>query len=343
MDDSHRNFENFDDFIVQTFGKPIADLFMRPYNSKVWAYQPAKLDAGWIAERVSVPDPVRIVRNLATGKDDVGWGPNNEFRFPKKGGTGAIWNALADTLPKEKVLKGCKVLELDAETKTLNLANGQKQRYELLISTMPLDQLAAISHDDDWIKCVSGLVHSSVYVIGLGLKGKVTPQLRDKCWMYFPEDNCPFYRVTHFSLYSPENVDDIDTHWSLMCEVSHSTDKPVDETSIVEDTINGMVNSGLIDTPQQVCHTWMHRVEYGYPTPTLGRDRILDKILPALKEKNILSRGRFGAWKYEVGNMDHSFMQGFEAAEHIMHDSPEITVFNPGFVNAPNSVPDRKR
>lgn len=43
------------------------------------------------------------------------------------------------------------------------------------------------------------------------------------------------------------------------------------------------------------------------PTPTLGRDEALDEILPTLeKDFGILSRGRFGSWKYEVGNQDHS-------------------------------------
>ena len=61
-------------------------------------------------------------------------------------------------------------------------------------------------------------------------------------------------------------------------------------------------------------HSWTHRVEYGYPTPSRGRDAVLRRLLPAFWQQDILSRGRFGAWRYEVGNMDHSFMQGVEAA-----------------------------
>jgi len=64
-------------------------------------------------------------------------------------------------------------------------------------------------------------------------------------------------------------------------------------------------------------------VGYSYPIPTLDRDRALDILQPALLEKGIYSRGRFGAWRYEIGNMDHSVMMGVEAVNHILNGEPE--------------------
>jgi hypothetical protein len=82
-----------------------------------------------------------------------------------------------------------------------------------------------------------------------------------------------------------------------------------------------------------VAHTWYHRAEYAYPIPTLSRDGIVNSLLPDLMRSGILSRGRFGAWLYEVGNMDHSFMQGFEAAAHVLFGAPELTVWHPHLAN----------
>lgn len=43
------------------------------------------------------------------------------------------------------------------------------------------------------------------------------------------------------------------------------------------------------------------------PTPSLSRDAALNEILPTLRDEfGIHSRGRFGSWKYEAGNQDHS-------------------------------------
>jgi len=331
-------FANFDDFISRTFGEGIAEIFMRPYNQKAWAYPPTKLDTGWLGERVSVPNPVRVAHNALLKTDDTAWGPNNRFQFPVTGGTGAIWAALAQQLPTDRVITDCEALELDPGAKRIRLSNGTEQDYGTLISTMPLDCLAAISGRQDWMELASGLMHSAVHVIGIGIKGQAPPAVQTKCWMYFPEANLPFYRLTHFSKYSPNNVDDIGVHWSIMAEVSESPDKPVDASTVAAETLRGLQAIGFIECPEQVTHTWTHRAEYAYPTPSLGRDEIVHRLLPELRELDILSRGRFGAWKYEVGNMDHSFMQGVEAARHLLYGSPELTLWHPDLVNQPHPV-----
>jgi protoporphyrinogen oxidase len=331
-------FANFKELIIDTFGDGIAELFMLPYNYKVWAHEPEGLGVNWIGERVAVPDPVRVARNVALNADDASWGPNNTFRFPRHGGTGAIWRTLASQLPQPRIATGCGVTGIDVDARRVFLSDGRQDDYGTLISTMPLDRLVRLLRRQPWIEAANRLLHSSVHIVGVGLNGKAPPDLATKCWMYFPEDNCPFYRVTHFSLYSPNNVDDINVHWSLMCEVSESPVKPIDRAGVVDDVVRGLVAAGLIESAQQVCHTWSTRVEYSYPIPTPDRDDVLDFLLPALAEKGILSRGRFGAWRYEVANQDHAFMQGYEAAAHVIHGSPELTVWDPGFVNTPHRV-----
>jgi protoporphyrinogen oxidase len=330
--------KDFEQFILRTFGCGIAELFMLPYNYKVWAYPPSRLGVNWLGERVAVPDLARVVQNVVRGEDDVSWGPNNQFSFPRHGGTGAIWSALAQTLPESNVRLGREVVGIDVDASTVRFADGGEDRYEALISTLPIDRLARMSGRQDWIEATSGLLRSSTYVIGVGLEGKAPDDLATKCWMYFPEDNSPFYRATHFSLYSPNNVDDIGQHWSLMCEVSESPEKLVDPNRVVEETIAGLLASGLIDSPRRVHHIWLRHVDYSYPIPTPDRDAILNRILPELADHRILSRGRFGAWRYEVGNMDHSFMQGYEAAAHLLYGSPELTLWEPSLVNTPHPV-----
>lgn len=119
-----------------------------------------------------------------------------------------------------------------------------------------------------------------------------------------------------------------------MCEVSESSHKPVNSDTVIEETIQGLINVNILSQNDSIVSRWHKRLERGYPTPFLGRDQLLESVLPRLQNLGIFSRGRFGAWKYEVGNQDHSFMQGVEAVNRIVFNYPEQTVFEPSQVNA---------
>lgn len=67
----------------------------------------------------------------------------------------------------------------------------------------------------------------------------------------------------------------------------------------------------------------------------------MKELLPKLQEKDIYSRGRFGSWRYEVGNQDHSFMLGVEAADHILNGAVELTLNYPDFVNGRKNIERR--
>jgi protoporphyrinogen oxidase len=326
---------NFREWIDATFGPGLAEVFMLPYNFKVWAFPPEMMNAVWVGERVAVTDLSRVLTNLALGKDDLSWGPNNTFQFPKHGGTGAIWSACAKRLPAAQIRLNARVVSIDMGKREVVTASGECYRYEHLISTIPLTELVRLSGQSHLQPLTDrGLLHSASHIFGLGLRGKPRDELATKCWMYFPEDNCPFYRVTVFSNYSPYNVPDITTHWSLMAEVSESAHKPVSQEQLLEEVIQGALNTRLVEKREDIVSTWSFRAGYGYPTPGLHRDEALAELIPFFEERDVYSRGRFGTWKYEVSNQDHSFMQGVEVVDRLVNGLPEITAADPNHANA---------
>ena len=322
--------QDFGTWVLQTFGEGIRDIFMAPYNYKVWAFPIERLWAGWVGERVAVVDLARALDNIFLERDDLSWGPNNTFQFPKFGGTGAVWRALAKHIGDDSFQYNTKVQSIDWKSKVVTTDGGEKLAYDHILTTMPLDVLAkTLSPSIDAVSEASPkLLRSHSHIIGVGLKGEMPKKLAKKCWMYFPEDNCPFYRVTVFNHYSPNNVPEPETgkYWSLMTETSESTVKHVDRERLVEETIRGLLNTGLITSRDQVVTTWRYTAEHGYPTPSLERNELLKKIQPPLEKAGISSRGRFGAWLYEVSNQDHSFMQGVEWVNSVLLDVPETTV-----------------
>jgi len=331
--------KNFLEWLEQGFGKGLNEVFMVPYNFKVWAYPPEQMNVEWMGERVATVDLKRVLSNLVNQRDELGWGPNATFRFPLHGGTGAIWTALANALPKERMLCNKKVVGLDAAAKVLSFADGTSMPFDYLISTMPLDILCRVTRNlsipsEKLAEAADKFRHSASHIIGFGIEGTTPAELKTKCWLYFSENNCPFYRATVFSNYSPNHVPKPGQQWSLMCEVSESPLKPVDMKTIIAEAERGLLATKLISPESKIVSRWHTRLEYGYPTPFIGRDAIANPIHAALRERGILSRGRFGSWKYEISNQDHSLMLGVEAADNVMLGSEETTFWYPGVVNA---------
>ena len=319
---------NFFEWMHSIFGSGIVKYFMEPYNRKVWGVPLEAMGKEWIAERVSVVDLARIERNIAEQRDELSWGPNNTFRFPKTGGTGAIYEGIAGSF-RNRIMLNHEMLSVDLEAKQVRFANGRIEAYDVLINTSPLDSFvkACVTIPDSLVLATEELVHNSGLIVGVGFEER-----RDdtKCWMYFPEDNSPFYRVTNFHNYSPFNVPDGNTnrYSALMCETTYSNCKPRDKATIMDDTVQGLINSGMIGGPQRerIISRYLIDIPYSYPVPSLGRDNALSLIQPYLESKEVYSRGRFGAWKYEVGNMDHSFMQGVEVIERLVAGGDEPTL-----------------
>jgi len=317
-------YRTFEELIFGVFGKGIAEYFMMPYNFKVWAHEPKMLGTHWIGERVPVVDLERMITNVLLDKADVSWGPNNTFKYPRHGGTGGLFERVASTL-QDRIRYGAQAVEVDVKKKRVLLADGSDEEYDALISTVPVDKLVQSMKDapTSVVEATSLLHHSGSAIVGVGV---AQPAPATKCWMYFPEANCPYYRVTYLSNYSPEVVPDATRQYSLLAEVSRSEYKPVNLETVVEEVIDGFVNTRLLSPADRkdVVDTHLITREYTYPIPTIRRDDALSVIQPWLESQGIYSRGRFGAWKYEIGNMDHSVTMGAEVADRITNGSPEL-------------------
>lgn len=87
-----------------------------------------------------------------------------------------------------------------------------------------------------------------------------------------------------------------------MLEVSESCHKAVNQETLLKECIQGLINTDMIKAHDEIVSTYHRRFDHGYPTPSLEREDILKEVLPKLQAKDILSRGRFGSWRYEVGN-----------------------------------------
>jgi UDP-galactopyranose mutase len=314
---------DFATWMERTFGEGITRRFMRPYNTKVWAVPPEEMSASWIAERVSVVDYKRALRSVVLELDDAGWGPNNTFRFPRTGGTGEIYRRLAGKLTP-RVHYEADLVEVDAAARTLRLADGRTEGYDVLVSTMPVDLLVAAIVDcpSDVRAAAATLEHNGVWVVGVGFE---LPLRDDRSWLYFADPEVPFYRATNFAKYAAANVPDADVarYSSYMTETAYSTRLPRERIGHEGAVVSALTRTGLVPDKPSIASVHAIEVEYAYPIPTRNRDRALEVVQPWLMQQGIYSRGRFGSWRYEIGNMDHAAKMGIDVARHVLEGTPE--------------------
>jgi protoporphyrinogen oxidase len=308
---------DFANWMRAAFGEGITRHFMAPYNFKVWATPLEQMASTWIAERVSVVDYERALRNVREGRDDAAWGPNNRFVFPALGGTGEIYTRTAAKLD-DRIRYLEEVVAIDPEAKRVRLSNGREVGYRALVSTAPLDLLVAwLTSCPSAVRAAANqLSHTSVYMVGVGYE---KPLSDDKSWMYFPQNHTPFYRATNFAKYSQANVPggDVGRYSAYMTETSFSEQKPVERDGLEEAVERGLRESGVVEGRPDVVSVHVEQIDYAYPVPTLDRDQALRTIQPWLMKRDIFSRGRFGSWRYEIGNMDHAVKMGVDIARFL--------------------------
>ena len=317
--------EHFAAWCNSVFGTAVTEMFMRPYNEKLWQCELEDMGAMWVAERLAAPELHDVLRNLCLQTNAAAWGPNATFRYPKSGGTGSIWKAVADRLPAECLQFRSPVQSIDPVAKVVTTVNGEHIGYDFLMSTVPLPNLAAMLGNPEPLKKVTSLRSTRTHIVGIGLRGIPPESLAGHCWSYFPQHNIPFYRLTVLSNLSSGCVPEEGATWSLMAEVSEPHERILVRDDVVRSVIAGLQSLRFIDE-QQVISRWHRRLEFGYPVPTCGRDAILRDVFDFLERQQIYSRGRFGAWMYEISNQDHSFMQGVELVNRLTGVGRETTL-----------------
>jgi len=299
---------NLADWLVDSFGDDLARVFLLPYNRKLWQVDLQTMSTGWIEGRIA-PVP-------RDSRGDAPWGPNRSFAYPTRGGVGAIWRSLAGRLAGHVVTQ-CPVRTIRWKDRQVD-SPGRSRAYDWLVSTMPLKQLVGSLSPDppsSVQSAAAGLVCNQLVVTAVGLRGP-EPEA-DAHWVYFPEPDFPFYRVTVLSRYSPNMAPP--GHLLLLAESSLPPDGIARRSPSIDEVVDGLLRSPLARHlgPKDVVFTWQHHEDAGYPIPTRDRDSRLEAIQPWLETQHILSIGRFGSWRYELGNMDHAELMGREAARRV--------------------------
>ena len=297
-------FRSFEDFNLKTFGEGIYRHFMEPYNTKLWGVHPSKMSVEFMGRFVPKPSLTQIFEGALF---DVGkpLGYNANFIYPKRVGIELLSRALA---ARVAVHTRVRAVAVDPRRRQVALSDGQIVPYSRLVTTLPLPRLVAIIKDAPVPvrRAAARLRASSVLNVNLGIAGR---NVSAKQWVYVPEADLPFYRVGFYHNFSKAMVPQGGS--SVYAEMSYSPERPLDKAAAPARVKAGLRRMGILRASDVIAAQWVADIEDAYVVYDSHRAASVDTIQAWLKERNIVSTGRWGRWEYAA--MEDAIWQGAEA------------------------------
>ncbi len=274
--------DTFKQMLYAKFGRSIAEKFLIPYNSKLYATDLDRLDVDAMGRFFPYADREQIVRNF---RHPEGRSYNATFLYPKDGCI-RIVNSVASHVDPSRISLGEKLLSVDTATHTA-LTSKRTLHYDRLISSLPLPRLldlCSMPYQKDvytWNKVL-------VFNLGFDAKG---PE-RSNCWLYIPENKYIFYRVGFY-----DNIIGQD-RMSLYVEIGFAKDQPIPDTgNLLQRTLADLKEAGIVTDQHLVAeHHVLMDPAYVHITRRSEEDKASQ--FNRLAERDIYSIGRYGAWKY---------------------------------------------
>ena len=304
---------SFYDWVLKYFGKGLGQHFFFPYNSKLLSYDLKKITPSWTGRFVPQTDLKTILWGALNKqkKSDIGY--NGAFYYPKKDGIQLLIDKLATKI-KTKIKTKYNAKKIDLKNKTVFFENGKKEKFEKLITTLPLNnflQSTTEKTNSSFKKAANKLLCNSVINFNLGFD---KANLTDKHWCYFPEKKYSFYRIGFWHNICQKSAKKGCS--AIYGEVSYlpktKTDKQL--KSLTNKAITQSLKALGLKKSNIVTEKIL-QIPSAYVIYNFWREKYLKQLHKELNNLSIYSVGRYGEWKYS--SMQEAVLDGKKIAEQI--------------------------
>ncbi len=318
---------NFENWVVNRFGRKLYDVFFGTYTEKTWGIPCTRISADWAAQRISLLSLWDTVKKtLFRPKDkNVPRTYVSKFFYPKRGGIGTLCQRYV-----EELRRGGAQVHLSSPVRQVHVQAGRvvgvtadtpegARRFEAdrVLSTIPVTTLVRLLDPPAPAEVVghaNALKHRSMIFVYLILnRAKVT----DDHWIYLPEQKLTTHRLSEFKNFSPDAAPADKTLLcaEITCDFEDVKWRKTDE-ELQAIVVKDLDSIGLVKA-SEVLHTFSRRERYAYPIYDLEyrghRDALLDHVGSI---QGLDTTGRQGLFKYN--NMDHSIGMGLAAADNLI-------------------------
>ena len=299
-------YTNFLDMLYGKFGISITEMFLKPYNEKLYATDLTKLDKDAMGRFFPYANISEIINNM---KNHSNTSYNNTFMYPKKGAQ-VIVNKLCEKVDMNKVMLNTSVTSIDLNKKEVTLSTKEVISYNNLINTIPFNKFLSLLNIQEYTNFSNELSYNKVLVFNLGFDKKSTYNNTD--WIYFPDKNINFYRAGFY-----DNILSTDK-LSMYIEIGYSKESVIDESTINKElslTLDNLKKCKIVDDTFKLVKYESIIMDPAYVHIDTLHDKLVKEIINDLETKNVYSVGRYGSWTYS--SMEDAMLQSKELVEKL--------------------------
>lgn len=296
-------YDNFLDMLYGKFGKSIVEMFLKPYNEKLYAIDLTKLDTDAMGRFFPYADAEDIIRNFKHS-DNTSY--NDSFLYLKKG-TQYFIDKLYDGIDKSKVKLNTSVTEINEKDKYVITNLGDKIFYNNLINTTPLNRFFELIGGDT-ARLTDQMSYNKVLVLNIGFDS-ASKKYKDEHWIYYPSKDLNFYRIGFYNnILGTEEL-------NVYVEIGYDKNAIVDAEKELELTLDGMRRVGIIDNDISIVDYSYVIMDPAYVHISEKTEQILRDRKQSLLENSIHTTGRYGKWTYS--SMEDCMIWAKEIADSI--------------------------
>jgi protoporphyrinogen oxidase len=275
------NYGSFREMVYGRYGRALSDMFLLPYNEKLYATTTDRLDPDAMGRFFPHIDFGTLLAKLSgqIAPDTY----NDVFTYHRRGAKAYV-DALATYIPAGVIRTGAGCTGIDLDRHAAYVGN-ERLVFDRMVISAPLPRIMELVGE---AAPPTILTANKVLVFNLGFD---RPSIQPDHWVYYPEPEWIFFRVGHYDKILGE------PRMSLYVEIAMPSDAIIDIAGLLQRVLSDLAGVGVITEHRLVSHAHVV-LDPAYVHVSNAANAFAEETCARLEARGVFPLGRYGRWTY---------------------------------------------
>lgn len=289
--------DSFQKMLYAKFGAGIANKFLIPYNSKLYACDLNQLDLNAMGRFFPYAEPEEIIRGF---RDPQKATYNDTFYYSSRGAE-AFVQKIAERVDMNRILLSADVQNIDLSRKFVRTSRGDVC-YHYIINTIPFPRFLRLAG----IQTSAAFSCNQVLVFNFGFDQSAAHSSLH--WVYYPSSEISFYRVGFYNNILRQSA------MSLYVELGFPEDSVIDTAYWRDAVLRDLKKVGILQNHRLTAENYViMNPAYVHIREESNLEK--ESIKAALRKRQAYTTGRYGNWTY--CSIEDCILQAYQTIAQI--------------------------